>query len=159
MVFNFGKKWGCVVLLDESNAFLEQRGLRDLYKNVLVSSFLPRCEYYKGTLALIDNRVGKLDESFSSRIQFAMYYPDLNQFQRRRIWETFFNRLESFKDESTEILDLRAHLEELSLLKMNGREIRNVVTATRQYAECNGDILSFAQAKECIVILHSSTII
>jgi AAA+ superfamily predicted ATPase len=36
-VLVLGKKWGCVVLLDEADVFLEQRTLFDLQRNALVS--------------------------------------------------------------------------------------------------------------------------
>lgn len=39
-VLHLGKTWGCVVLLDEADVFLEQRGLEDLKRNALVSVFL-----------------------------------------------------------------------------------------------------------------------
>lgn len=39
-VFHLGKIWGCVVLLDEAEVFLEQRTLSDLKRNALVSILL-----------------------------------------------------------------------------------------------------------------------
>ncbi|GFP58935.1 hypothetical protein ACSS6W_008296 [Trichoderma asperelloides] len=47
-VFHLGKIWGCVVLLDEAEVFLEQRSLNDLARNALVSVFLRALEYYDG---------------------------------------------------------------------------------------------------------------
>lgn len=43
-VLNLGKIWGCVVLLDEADVFLEQRSLADLQRNALVSVFLRQLE-------------------------------------------------------------------------------------------------------------------
>lgn len=39
-VLYLGKLWGCVVLLDEADVFLEQRSLEDLQRNALVLVFL-----------------------------------------------------------------------------------------------------------------------
>lgn len=47
-VLTLGKIWGCVVLLDEADVFLEQRSLDDLRRNALVSVFLRVLEYYEG---------------------------------------------------------------------------------------------------------------
>ncbi|KAK5271709.1 hypothetical protein LTR96_003536 [Exophiala xenobiotica] len=134
-VLHLGKIWGCVVLLDEADVFLEQRSLEDLQRNALVSVFLRVMEYYEGILVLTSNRVGTFDEAFKSRIQLALHYPSLGQYQRLRVWENFINRLESFGDDKVETQDLRDHLEDLSKEKMNGREIRNAITTARQYAE------------------------
>ncbi|PNP85355.1 hypothetical protein FNYG_01184 [Fusarium nygamai] len=37
IVMYLGKTWGCVVLLDEADVFLEQRSLVNLERNALVS--------------------------------------------------------------------------------------------------------------------------
>lgn len=47
-----------VVLLDEADVFLEERDVRDLNRNALVSVFLRALEYYEGILILTSNRVG-----------------------------------------------------------------------------------------------------
>src|ERR1700753_2078787 len=98
-VLHLGKIWGCVVLLDEADVFLEQRSLEDLQRNALVSVFLRVLEYYEGILVLTSNRVGTFDEAFKSRIQLALHYPSLGPLQRLRVWENFVKRLESFGDD------------------------------------------------------------
>jgi len=151
-VFHLGKLWGCVVLLDEADVFLEQRDLQDLDRNALVSVFLRVLEYYEGILILTSNRVGTFDEAFRSRIQLALHYPTLNQFQRLRIWENFIDRLETFDDNAVNISDFRYHLEDLSKEKMNGREIRNAITTARQYAEYLHTTLTYLHSKDVIEI-------
>lgn len=47
-----------VVLLDEADVFLEERDMKDLKRNALVSVFLRALEYYDGILMLTSNRVG-----------------------------------------------------------------------------------------------------
>ncbi|KAF2792274.1 P-loop containing nucleoside triphosphate hydrolase protein [Melanomma pulvis-pyrius CBS 109.77] len=151
-VLHLGKIWDCVVLLDEADVFLEQRSLEDLQRNALVSVFLRILEYHEGILILTSNRVGTFDEAFRSRIQLALHYPSLRPFQRQRIWQNFFDRLDSFKDDMVNIQDLQDHLEDLSKFEMNGRQIRNVITTARQYAEWKGEKLSFEYLKDVIEI-------
>lgn len=67
-ILYLGRIWGCVVLLDEADIFLEQRSLEDLERNALVSLFLRVLEYYDSILILISNRVGIFNEAFRSRI-------------------------------------------------------------------------------------------
>lgn len=54
-VFNLGKIWDCVVLLDEADVF---------QRNALVSVFLRVLEYNVGIHILTSNRVGTFDEAF-----------------------------------------------------------------------------------------------
>ena len=151
-VLHLGKIWGCVVLLDEADVFLEQRSLEDLERNALVSVFLRVLEYYEGILVLTSNRVGTFDEAFKSRIQLALHYPNLGPFQRLRIWENFINRLESFGDDAVDIADLRDHLEELKEEKLNGRQIRNAITTARQYANWKKTTLTYEHLKDVIEV-------
>ena len=76
---HLGKPWGCVVLLEEADVFLEQRTLTDLDRNALVSVFLRVLEYYEGILILTSNRVGTFDEAFKSRIQLSLHYENLGK--------------------------------------------------------------------------------
>ena len=149
-VFHLGKLWGCVVLLDEADVFLEQRSLEDLQRNALVSVFLRMLEYYEGILVLTSNRVGIFDEAFKSRIQLALHYPTLGPYQRLRIWENFIDRLASFDDGSVNIAELRDNLEKLAEEKMNGRQIRNAITTARQYAQWKNTTLTYEHLKDVL---------
>ncbi|KAI0017898.1 hypothetical protein F4780DRAFT_753660 [Xylariomycetidae sp. FL0641] len=133
-VLHLGKTWGCVVLLDEADVFLEQRSLEDLRRNALVSVFLRVLEYYEGILVLTSNRVGTFDEAFKSRIQLAIHYNSLRPFQRMQIWGNFIRRLKELNEDGIDFDDLKDHIEQLAQNRMNGREIRNVITTARQYA-------------------------
>ncbi|KAI4594834.1 hypothetical protein KJ359_007354 [Pestalotiopsis sp. 9143b] len=133
-VLHIGKTWGCVVLLDEADVFLEQRSLEDLRRNALVSVFLRILEYYDGILVLTSNRVGTFDEAFKSRIQLAVHYKNLDLEQRTQIWRNFIGRLEELEEEGIDFADLKDNIKNLAANKLNGREIRNVITTARQYA-------------------------
>lgn len=133
-VLHLGKTWGCVVLLNEADVFLEQRSLEDLKRNALVSVFLRVLEYYDGILILTSNRVGTFDEAFKSRIQLAIHYTSLTLVQRTRVWDNFLKRLEKLGEEGIDFVDLKDNVEDLARHKMNGREIRNAITTARQYS-------------------------
>ncbi|KAJ5629833.1 hypothetical protein N7528_003490 [Penicillium herquei] len=152
-VLYLGRIWGCVVLLDEADVFLEQRSLEDLERNALVSVFLRVLEYYDGILVLTSNRVGTFDEAFRSRIQLALHYPNLGPAQRFRIWQTFIDKLSNMAtEEQIDIDDLRDNLHLLKEEKMNGRQIRNVITTARQYAKWKKEPLTYEYMKDAIEI-------
>ncbi|CVK94514.1 related to TOB3 (member of AAA-ATPase family) [Fusarium mangiferae] len=152
-----GKTWGCVVLLDEADVFLEQRKLDSLERNALVSVFLRVLEYYDGIMILTSNRVGIFDEAFKSRIQLSLRYNDLEKDQRRQIWLNFINRLEKLGSQriaqasepsltnilstpqdaprlGVDIKSMRDRLDDLAEAPLNGREIRNMISTARQLA-------------------------
>lgn len=151
-VFHLGRLWGCVVLLDEAEVFLEQRQLADLERNALVSVFLRALEYYDGILILTSNRVGTFDEAFKSRIQLAIHYEPLKKAQRKQVWKNFFNRLEKLEEENIDYEDIRTYYDDLSVFKMNGRQIRNSITTARQLAQFKGKKMTYSHLKHAIKV-------
>ncbi|KAM5351088.1 hypothetical protein ACJ41O_003811 [Fusarium nematophilum] len=152
-VFHLGKIWDCVVLLDEAEVFLEQRTLQDLKRNALVSVFLRALEYYEGILILTTNRVGTFDEAFKSRIQLALRYEKLKDYQRKQVWRNFFDRLKGLGEhDNIDFDDLVLHLDELAEYPMNGRQIRNSITTARQLAKHMERKMTFSHLKRAITV-------
>ncbi|KAL3605320.1 hypothetical protein FPOAC2_00263 [Fusarium poae] len=168
-VLHLGKIWGCVVLLDEADVFLEQRTLTDLERNALVSVFLRVLEYYEGILILTSNRVGTFDEAFKSRIQLSLHYETLTKSQRRTIWSNFLQRLSAL--EKTAVVkpitnrkrkyeterginfdDIERHLADLAEEQMNGRQIRNAITTARQLAKFKDESMTYKHLEHVIKI-------
>jgi hypothetical protein len=137
LAFKLGKRWNCVLLLDEADVFLEERSLTDLQRNSLVSVFLRVLEYYEGILILTSNRVGTFDEAFRSRIHIALHYEDLKPRSRGQIWSNFLVRLEGTED-GENVNDIKYRLDELANHSLNGREIRNALSTARQLASYEG---------------------
>ncbi|KAK3397828.1 hypothetical protein B0T20DRAFT_232776 [Sordaria brevicollis] len=146
-----GERFGALVLLDEADVYLERRRTRDLRRNGLVSVFLRALEYFKGVLFLTTNRVGAFDDAFTSRIHVALYYPELGEEERRRIWGYQFERLEreslgevteGEKTEKRKRFYIPQSTKEYAFshpsvlaLKWNGREIRNALQTAVALAE------------------------
>ncbi|KIW62742.1 hypothetical protein PV04_10878 [Phialophora macrospora] len=153
-VLHLGKIWDCVVLLDEADVFLEERGEAELQRNALVSVFLRCLEYYDGILILTSNRVGTFDEAFKSRIQLSLHYNPLNEPQRRKIWRNFVNRLRDIDSANIEADEILDHLEELSHHQINGRQIRNAITTARQLAQYKGQKFNYMHLKHVIEVAN-----
>ncbi|KAE8371149.1 P-loop containing nucleoside triphosphate hydrolase protein [Aspergillus bertholletiae] len=111
-------KWGAVLLLDEADVFMETRNSTDLGRNELVSIFLRLLEYYEGILFLTTNRAESIDPAFESRIHVSVRYPDLDAKSRRQIWAQFLRANGGFSPEQ---------LDYLAQVKLNGRQIKNVL--------------------------------
>lgn len=179
-VLYLGKIWGCVVLIDEAEVFLEQRNLNTLERNALVSVFLRVLEYYEGIMILTTNRVGTFDEAFKSRILLSLHYDKLSKVQRKRIWRSFITRLQNMETDSSKFVttetvagssssagsgrkinenaanidyqDILDYLDELSQHELNGRQIRNIITTARQLTKFRGQILKHTQLEEVIEV-------
>jgi SpoVK/Ycf46/Vps4 family AAA+-type ATPase len=177
-VLHLSKSWGCVVLLDEADVFLEQRSLTDLERNALVSVFLRVLEYYEGILILTSNRVGTFDEAFKSRIQLALHYENLDRSQRQKIWTNFLRRLKDMNDNNNnnsnvsgiqtssssaaegsiqkldpidiDFDDINCYMSELADIEMNGRQIRNAITTARQLAKFKKEQMNYRHLKHVI---------
>ncbi|KAK6542370.1 hypothetical protein TWF694_006328 [Orbilia ellipsospora] len=150
-VLHLGKKWNCVLLLDEADVFLEERSLSDLERNSLVSVFLRTLEYYNGVLILTSNRVGTFDEAFKSRIQLALHYPPLDGPSRRKIWHNFLEMLRN-ENEKVDFDGIVSHMDQLSGYEMNGRQIRNALSTARQLALFEKETLDWDRIKDSIEV-------
>jgi SpoVK/Ycf46/Vps4 family AAA+-type ATPase len=67
------------------------------------------------------NRADEIDPAFHSRIHLTLHYPDLDPEAKKHIWTQFVTN--SGHDHRLAEKDF----EELCQLKMNGRQIKNVV--------------------------------
>ncbi|KAF4984482.1 hypothetical protein FZEAL_330 [Fusarium zealandicum] len=164
VVLRLGKTWGCVVLFDEADVFLEQRSLVNLERNALVSVFLRVLEYYEGILILTSNRVGIFDEAFKSRIQLNLRYKTLDRNQRLQIWSNFLLRLKRLESErgpasikSSEVLDygvnvaaIQSKVEELAEVNLNGREIRNAISTARHLTRYRKEQMAYEHLQRVI---------
>ncbi|KAL8993104.1 MAG: hypothetical protein Q9169_006595, partial [Polycauliona sp. 2 TL-2023] len=141
--FSLAHRWGCVLLLDEADVFLQARDRENMRRNSVVSVFLRVLEYYSGILFLTTNKVGHFDEAFKSRIHVSLYYPSLSRRSTLKIWKMNLERLskskKAFEVEKDEIYDYaRRHYRELRAkgkTTWNGRQIKNAFQTAIALAE------------------------
>jgi SpoVK/Ycf46/Vps4 family AAA+-type ATPase len=149
-VLSLGKAWGCVVLLDEADVFLEQRTPEHPARSAITAVLLKVLKSYDGLLILTSNRVDRFDEAFISCIQVSLHYNGLTADQRMKIWQNFFERLKESEEDRIDFDDLQDHLEELAQNEMNGRQIRNAIIAAQQLAKDKGESLNYGCLNDVI---------
>ena len=144
--FQLAHKWGCVLLLDEADVFLEARSKTDLKRNAIVSVFLRVLEYYSGILFLTTNRVGAFDQAFRSRIHMSLFYPRIEEDATLKIWQMNVDRAREIWGDKLSIDDAdrkgilafaAKHYRELAVSETtwNGRQIRNAFQTAIALAE------------------------
>jgi hypothetical protein len=141
MILEVAQIWNAVILIDEADIFLEKRSNGDILRNAMVGIFLRLLEYHQGVLFLTTNRVKEFDEAFHSRISVALKYNDLDANARYKIWT---NLLDAAKITSIDDASIR----DLSLIDINGRQIKNTIRlaqglATQQNVPINVDHMKF----------------
>lgn len=120
------RMWNAMLLLDEADVFLGERTSESLARNELVSIFLTKLEYYQGILFLTTNRISSIDHAFQSRVDLFLPYHDLRPEARRQVWVNFIEKAGREKFELTD-----GSLDELSQLRLNGREIKNLIKSAQ----------------------------
>jgi len=82
------------------------------------------------------NRMANIDPAFHSRIHISLNYPELTPPSRRQIWGNFLNS--SKYPHSLSEKDINS----LSLIELNGRQIKNVLKTSQLLALRKGEDLS-----------------
>lgn len=89
--FRYGRRWDCVLLLDEADVFLMKRDSISTPRNAIVSVFLRNLEWYPGIIFLTSNRVEQFDEGVLDRIHMKLHYPQLRKEFAKRLWTQHLN--------------------------------------------------------------------
>lgn len=129
LVFARAARWNAVLLFDEADIFLSKRTEADLERNAIVGVFLRLLDQYKGMLFLTTNRAEAIDPAFASRITLRLNYPDLDNDRREQIWTKM---LLAAKFEVSDSVP-----KEISVHKLNGRQIRNMVRLLKATSKGN----------------------
>lgn len=140
--FAIAARWGAILLIDEADVFLEARtsSSENPERNMLVSVMLRCLEYYEGIIFLTTNRIRSFDVAVQSRMHLAIQYRSLTRKQKLAIYR---NLLEKLKDH-----EIRGNREGMyrdiddymcKRNDMNGRQIRNIVSAALALARDRGN--------------------
>ena len=84
-VFARSKRWNAVMLLDEADVYVHERG-NDLTQNAIVGVFLRVLEYQDAVLFLTTNRPDDVDDAIASRCIAKLSYDVPDQADQARIW-------------------------------------------------------------------------
>ncbi|KAI8224684.1 hypothetical protein K4K54_005128 [Colletotrichum sp. SAR 10_86] len=142
--FELAARWGAVLLIDECDAYLEQRSDSSSQRNKLVSRFLRELEYYPSLLFLTTNREKSLDPAIHSRVHLTINYPALDEPSRKKVWMTFLGTTGSKLSNE--------NLAALSRIEIDGRKIRNIVKTAGIMARRDGRSVTFDDIRKVMKI-------
>ncbi|KAL8909780.1 MAG: hypothetical protein Q9171_004926 [Xanthocarpia ochracea] len=149
-LFSLAAEWDAVLLIDEADVFMEQRGSNEatLERNALVSVLLRVLEYYEGILILTTNRVLSFDVAIQSRIHLAVMFHDLNEEQTRQIIDVHLaKQRENLSESEKKLFAITAQS-----CSLNGRQIRNVISSAQ--AMVNKTERKTIESEDIMAVLH-----
>jgi len=142
--------WRASILMDEADVFLERRSKNDILRNAMVGIFLRLLEYHSGVLFLTTNRIKAIDDAFSSRINIALHYDNLDEAARGVVWRNFIS---AFKESGGKVGKM--DYEELASYNLNGRQIRSTVKLSQSLASANGEKMSMRHIRTTVQVALS----
>lgn len=98
-IFGQAKRWDAVLLLDEADVFVIERGT-NIEQNAIVAEFLRTLEYFDGLLFLTTNRANEIDEAIISRCAAIIDYRVPGRADAARIWQVMATNYGTTLDES-----------------------------------------------------------
>lgn len=166
-ILDISMTWGCVLLLDEADVFLEKRTIQDIHRNALVSIFLRLLEYFQGILFLTTNRVEvcffpfphppdlltnipqTFDDAFQSRIHIALRYGDLSTKAKNAVFKMFIERVRVLENIETMPFNEEDY-NDLAKHNLNGRQIKNTVRTAQALAVNQKEPLSMIHIRRVL---------
>lgn len=97
-IFQRGKRWDCVLLLDEADVFVVQRG-NNIEQNAIVAEFLRALEYFDGLLFMTTNRPDDIDDAIISRCAAIIDYSPPTEKAAAAIWRVMATQFEAKLDD------------------------------------------------------------
>lgn len=98
MIFQRAKRWDCVLLLDEADVFVVQRG-DNIEQNAIVAEFLRTLEYFDGLLFMTTNRPNDIDEAIVSRCAAIIGYTPPSAKDAAAIWRVMATQYKAEVDD------------------------------------------------------------
>jgi hypothetical protein len=123
-VFARARRWNAVLLLDEADVYVHERG-NDLQQNAIVGVFLRVLEYQGSVLFLTTNRPDDVDDAIASRCIAKLTYDMPTADQQKAIWRILAQTTGTkIQDDALDaIVDRNRDL--------SGRDIKNLLKLAR----------------------------
>jgi hypothetical protein len=93
-IFKLSQRWGCVLLLDEADVFVVQRG-DNIVQNAIVAEFLRVLEYFSGLLFMTTNRPFDIDDAIISRCAAIIHYGRPSSSEAAAVWQVMATQFQT----------------------------------------------------------------
>lgn len=142
LILKRAQRWGAILLLDEADVFVRERG-NDIDHNAVVASFLRTLEYFSGLLFMTTNRENDIDDAILSRCIAIIKYEYPNKDDARKLWtvlSTQFNVALS-EDVLNDLLEM--------FPRVSGRDIKELLKLTSKFIRRKNLPVSVEVFRQC----------
>lgn len=142
-VFSRARRWGAVLLLDEADVYVKERG-GDLMQNAIVGVFLRVLEYQGNVLFLTTNRPDDVDDAVASRCIARLDYKKPSPEDQKKIWRVLADASKvKLCDKTIDQIVSRSE-------GISGRDVKNLLKlasllARSESKEITPDMVEFAK--------------
>lgn len=134
-LFSKSERWNAVILLDESDVFVLERG-DNIEQNAIVAEFLRSMEYFSGLMFMTTNRLGAIDDAVLSRCAAIIKYDPPNAERAKQVWRVMSDNFDA--DLSDEfIADVVKRHKSLA-----PRDIKTVLRLALRLAKSKSEVLT-----------------
>lgn len=134
--------WDCVLLLDEADVFVSQRG-SSLEQNAIVAEFLRAVEYFDGLMFLTSNLGDQIDEAFLNRCAAIIEYKEPDAENARQIWGVMNTQFEAGLDDAL----IEGLVEVFPVIRP--RDIKMLLRLAMRVAKSRGEPLTVDVFRRC----------
>ncbi len=145
-IFARSDRWGVVLLLDEADVFVKERG-DSIDQNAIVAEFLRTLEYFKGLLFMTTNRSDTIDDAILSRCAAIIAYSIPTPEDARRIWDVMVDNTDSSALVSEGLRDRMVQ----TYPSLAPRDIKMVLRLALRLASKTNTEVTFEILEECIL--------
>lgn len=145
-IFARSDRWGVVLLLDEADVFVKERG-DSIDQNAIVAEFLRTLEYFKGLLFMTTNRSDTIDDAILSRCAAIIAYSIPTPEDARHIWDVMVDNTDSSALVSEGLRDRMVQ----TYPSLAPRDIKMVLRLALRLASKMNTEVTFEILEECIL--------
>ena len=151
-IFARAARWDAVLLLDEADVFVIERG-SDLTQNAIVAEFLRTMEYFDGLLFMTTNRASHIDEAIISRCAAIIDYRIPSRDDAIKIWHVLAKNSGVHLEHGL-VEDLWEGFQTIA-----PRDVKMLLRLALRVAKSNDEILSVDLFRRCAMFrgLHYDT--
>lgn len=142
--FERAQRWNAVMLLDEADVFVLERG-NDITQNAICAEFLRTLEYFNGLLFMTTNRADNIDDAIISRCAAIIDYLVPSKDDAVKIWRVLARQMGVNEELTPPLLDELVR----GLPEASPRDMKMLLRLTVRMAIAKGEPLSIELFARC----------
>lgn len=143
-VFKSARRWNAVLLLDEADVFVVERG-NNIEQNAIVAEFLRTLEYFDGLMFMTTNRSNAIDEAIISRCAAIIQYEPPQNEDLAAVWRVMSTQFQA--NMSEELISALLPV----FVNISPRDIKMLLRLALRVSKFHDEPLSVELFKKCAV--------